>query len=397
MTELHPYHQTLYNDLFRLTETNEAFYFRDNIKDDITYRIFTYRLASYSDFLLPSALECRGIMFEMSHDVPIRLASMPMAKFFNYKENPLTMDVNFHGCRQIMYKMDGSLISTFLHKGEVYFKSKTALYSDHAIAAAAYAMSVVPEVNEDAETSLYDEFKVLEHFGYTINCEFTSPVYPFRIVVGYQETFLTVLNVRNRATGQYLTLDEVHCVLNYYYGNCNFRCITDHWIETIPVEDDYIDTFIASIDAMVGIEGFVIELQDGMLVKIKTDWYRALHHVKDSINCMRRLFEAVLEETTDDLRAMLYDDPASLTRINDMEVKVVHIHNSTVNNVERFYETHVHMDRKEYAIAGQKELTHMEFGLAMNKYVGKPVDYKATIKKNYKAFGIEDEVVETEE
>ena len=397
MTELHSCHKTLYDELLHLTATNEAFYFRDNIKDDVTYRIFTYRLASYTDFLLPSALECRGIMFEVANDLPVRLASRPMAKFFNYKENPLTMDIDFHGFQQIMYKMDGSLISTFQHKGEVFFKSKTALYSEHAIAATAYAMSVAPSVCADADTSLYDEFKVLERAGYTINCEFTSPDYPFRIVVGYQETKLTVLNVRNRESGKYLTLPEVHCILNYYYGNCNYRCITDHWIETIHVEDADIDTFVEAINGMVNIEGFVIQLDDGQLVKIKTDWYRALHHVKDSINCMRRLFEAVLEETTDDLRSMLYDDPISLNRINEMEVKVVHIYNSIVNNVERFYESHIHMDRKEYAIAGQKELTHMEFGLAMNKYVGKPVDYKATIKKNYKAFGIEDNVIETED
>ena len=397
MIELTEYHKTLYADLLHLIDTNEAFYFRDNIKDDVTYRIFTYRLASYSDFLLPGALECRGIMFELANDHPVRLASLPMAKFWNWKENPATTNLDFHNFKQIMHKLDGSLISTFQHKGIVYFKSKTALYSDHAKAATDYAISVVPDYSNNIQTSLYDEFKVIETAGHTVNCEFTSPHYPFRIVVGYQEPKLTILNVRHRGTGVYVTLDEVQNVLNLFYKNKNDRMITAHWIETVNVANDEIDDFINSIDAQTGIEGYVIQLHDGMLVKIKTDWYRALHHVKDSINCMRRLFEAVLEETTDDLRSMLYDDPVSLERINDMEIKVVHIYNSTIKNVESFYEDNVNLDRKDYAIKGQQILSHLEFGLAMNKYSGKIIDYKGIIKKNYKSFGIiEDEPELTE-
>ena len=82
----------LYNELLELTGTNEAFFFKDQVLDDITYRVFAYRLASYSDFLLPSALECRGIMFEMKDGNPIRLAAMPMEKFFN--DGEVNEDIN---------------------------------------------------------------------------------------------------------------------------------------------------------------------------------------------------------------------------------------------------------------------------------------------------------------
>ena len=59
---------------------------------------------------------------------------------------------------------------------------------------------------------------------------------------------------------------------------------------------------------MQNIEGYVIRLASGQRVKIKTAWYLALHHTKDSINSPRRLFEAVLEEATDDMRSLFYDD-----------------------------------------------------------------------------------------
>ena len=397
MSKLNDYHKQLYFELFHLTNTNEAFYFIDSIKDSITYRVFTYRLAPYSDFLLPSALECRGVMFEIYNDLPVRLASLPMSKFFNWKENPFTMNVDFHGVKQIMYKMDGSLISTYLHKGEVHFKSKTKLFSDYALAAFDYALNGALLNHNVSSTSLYDESRVLENAGYTINFEFTSPDYPFRIVVGYPETKLTVLNVRCRETGEYITASEVQNLLNEYYGYISERSIIQHWVETISICEDEIDSFINSICDMTGIEGFVIQLHNGQLIKIKTNWYLSLHRVKECVKYPRRLFESVLDEIVDDLRALFYDDPFVLARIDDMEIKTTHIYNSIVNNVELFYAENVNLSRKDYAIKAQTVLSHLEFGLAMNMYIGKPVEYKMIIKKNYKQFGITDEELEITE
>lgn len=81
----------LYEALMALT-ANEAFYHIDQTLDGFEYRIFNYRLASYTDFCAPNALEMRGIMFEMKDGQPIRLASRPPAKFFNYRE--VSSDIN---------------------------------------------------------------------------------------------------------------------------------------------------------------------------------------------------------------------------------------------------------------------------------------------------------------
>merc|ERR1712025_613624 len=97
-----------------------------------TYRIFNYQLASYAQFCMPNGLECRGHMFEIDENQkPIRLAALPMPKFFNIGENPFTQNLNFENVRQVMRKEDGSLISTFLDKNEeLAFKSKASLTSD---------------------------------------------------------------------------------------------------------------------------------------------------------------------------------------------------------------------------------------------------------------------------
>lgn len=97
---MNKYQLQMYNDLMNLVSNSDVFYFQDFEVDGHTYRIFNYRLASYTDFMQPSALECRGHMFEIvggdkcssQYDSPIRLATLPMQKFFNLNE--VSPDIN---------------------------------------------------------------------------------------------------------------------------------------------------------------------------------------------------------------------------------------------------------------------------------------------------------------
>ncbi len=61
------------------------------------------------------------------------------------------------------------------------------------------------------------------------------------------------------------------------------------------------------------------------------------------------------------------------------------------------YERNKDLSQKEYAIKGQAELTRMYFGLAMNKYTGRSVDYKAFLKKQWKKLGLKDKEEEINE
>lgn len=361
----------LYNELLELVWSNEAFFFKDQVLDDITYRVFAYRLASYSDFLLPSALECRGIMFEVKDGNPIRLAAMPMEKFFNISENPMTMDLDFNNIKQVMLKMDGSLMSTYIHKGELRIKSKTSLSSDHAINAMRWL-----DLPEQAEfkTELYR----ICCLGFTVNLEYTSPEPNMRIVIGYQEPRLTVLNIRSIFTGNYLQKED----LDFYEETRN------HWVDNIEVENG--TEFIESIANMTGIEGYVIQLNSGQHVKKKTTWYSVLHHTKESINNPRRLYECVLEEAIDDLRVMFADDAYSMKAIADMEIFVNGIYNHLVKRTETFYEENKDLDRKDFAIKGQQELDKKEFAIVMLIYTGKEFSYKELLKKWYDDFGLSD-------
>ena len=357
----------LYGDLITLTQTNEAFYHQDFVHDGVTYRIFNYRLSSYSDFLLPGALECRGTMFELYTDGrglvgACRLASRTMEKFFNLNENPLTMNLDLNEVVSVEEKADGSLVSTYMHKDELRLKSKGSLSSDQALDAMIYLHK-----HGDLEHVLC----TLASKDYTVNLEWCSP--NNRIVLGYLEPSLKILNVRHNVTGEYEDLA---------------MALKEYWVETMYVEDPV--AFVASIPAMTDLEGFVLRMKDGQRVKIKCDWYLSLHHAKDSINNPRRLFEAILDEGIDDLRSLFFADELAMRTIDEMQIKVDHVYNSMVKTVEDYYTTNKDLDRKSYAIKGKAELPQLCFGLAMFKYVGREVDYKAFIKGKWRDLGLKD-------
>lgn len=392
---MNTYQSTLYDQLMTLAETNEAFYFADRELGNQTYRLFNYRLASYTNFLLPGAVESRGIMFNVTDPEAIELVSMPMEKFWNLNENPATMDLDLSTAVEIELKADGSLISTYMHdigrpwphtECVLRLKTKGSIESDQCIAAMEY-------LDEDEN----DEFKIalmnMTKMGYTVNMEWCAP--DNRIVLGYMEPVLTVLNVRRMSDGEYVDIFKPSA-----FGNPLWNTIRDHYITSVDVEADTVSEFAAKIPDMVDIEGYVIRLASGQRVKVKTEWYLVQHRAKDSINSDRRLYEAVLAEATDDLRSMFHYDELICKRIGMMEEFVAKHYNHLVETVETFYENNKHLGkmtgdeaeaRKQYAIMGQKELDKMMFGLAMSKYLGRDVDYKDFMARHWKEYGLKDQ------
>lgn len=372
---------TLFTDLMALCESNEAFYFVDQKRDGVTYRVFTYRLASYTDFQNQNAIECRGHTFRLDNvmdngfsfdgEPEWVLASLPMQKFFNYGEHVgWGTEIDLGKIDLIMDKADGSLISTVEDaKGNWFLKSKTSFNSAQALAA-----------TELLKLPIYDGFRLslnmLTQGGYTVNMEYVSP--DNQIVIGYSEPRLIVLNVRHRTTGMYLS----HDILHHFFPL--------HLVETLPIPEDAA-TFMVEAEKLTGIEGFVICIGD-LWFKHKTEAYCILHHLKDSVNSPKRLWEACVNETADDLRALFKDDPISIGKIIDMEEKAAKIYNHVHKAVNSFYNENKHLDRKDYAIKGQSELAADGiFSLAMNLYIGREANVKEFLVKNYKKYGIRDE------
>lgn len=371
-------HCKLYSELMDLCIGDDTpFYYTDQTlrENDGFYRIFLYRLASYTDFLRPSALECRGSMFFIKDDT-IELASLPFKKFFNNLENPMTMELDFSIVDYIQDKMDGSLISTYSNPFNSGFrlKSKGSLHSDQAIDAMVWLIN-------GNNSNFWNFLNWMNEAGFTVNMEWTAP--HNRIVLPYEEKRLTVLGARDTNSFDEVDFDWLREEMREF--NCE-----DYLCETVDYGQDA-QEFIDRIPSMQNIEGYVVTLKDGQKVKIKTDWYVALHRSKDSVNSAKALFECVVNEAHDDLRGLFPDDKWLNDRINLMESKVREIYNDVISKVDNFYNENGSLDRKDYAILGQQQLPRLYFSLAMNKYLGKDIDYQEWMLKHWKDFGITDD------
>lgn len=379
----------VYVDLMNLVSNDEAFFFKDFPFEGRVYRIFNYRLASWTSFQAPSALNARGIMYDVTDEANAQLVSLPPAKFFNYEEGGVDHTVGILGDK--MVKMDGSLISTYLHNGSLYLKSKGSLFSEQATAA-------MKLLNSAEHAKFKDELTRLAQMGYTISMEYTSP--ENRIVVPYQNEELTVLSIRAHEDGENFFASKLKNKLVALGG---FETVVAHLVsfESLHAQQVEQNTFVNEVRQEQDGEGYVVEIvvneKTSYLVKVKNLKYIALHQTKDSVNSPKKLFEAIIEEASDDLRAMFAGDEYVLNKIKEMEDHVQPIFNHIIKTVEEFYEQNKALSRKDYAIKAQKEAPQF-MGLIMNLYVGKKNNYKEFAKKMRKElFGVTDAEPEVEE
>lgn len=378
----------LYNNLQNLVKNNETFYDKVFEMDGGVYIIYNYRLASWGDFDNPGAKSARGIMFEIDENRNfLRVASLPPDKFFNYEEGNVNHKKFKMGDK--MVKMDGSLISTYIHKNELLLKSKTSLNSSQAVDAMNFL---------NKNKTLKNELCLLAKKG-TVNLEFTAPQH--RIVIPYQEEKLTVLSYRLHKNGHNFFASNLKKILEDNNLNESLKNLVH--FDTLKDKNINQDEFLKAVHQEQTGEGYVIEMlnpennEENYLVKIKNLKYIALHHTKDSIKSSKRLFEAVIEESTDDLRLMFADDNFSLDRIEEMEAKVRPIYNHMINTVEKFNLENKNLLQKEFALKAKKE-EPVFFSLIMNHYNGKNNDYKTYAKKHMEdIFKVKSEIIDNDE
>ncbi len=347
---------TLFDNLMALSDS-EAFYSVDQVgPDGALYRIFTYRLASYTDFMRPDALESRGIMFRCNGG-PWELVSRPPEKFFNMGENPLTIGLDYSKVQLSMVKEDGSLISTYLDvNGALRLKTKASLHSAQALAAMQW-------LERQAEFKTF--ITEAEQKGWTVNCEWTSPLN--RIVVPYQRDNLIVLNARHRVTGEYMEYGEL---LDWFGGQVVPQL-------NVPVEE------VAKLAQGEGIVVFFGNEAYPRLVKVKAEAYLALHKLKDGVNQPNALFDAVVLEAVDDLKASFADDLIVQKMIAEMEKLVTPAYNHFAAIVEKAtVSAKQQPDRKGYALEAMRVTNELlpdgqakaAFGCCMNSYIGRTVN-----------------------
>ena len=365
---MNTYQQTLYADLMGLCQNSDAFYYVDQTLNDQMFRIFSYRLASYTEFQQRNAIECRGHSFRIdAAGNAIELASLPMQKFWNDGENPNTMDLDYskHNIDSIMDKLDGSLISTVKTLSGMRLKSKTSLNS-------VQAKDAWELLNTEDYTALRQYCATMASLGYTVNMEYCAPTNV--IVIIHNEPSLRVLNVRRHSDGQYVSRKDILKMVPMQFV-----------VQALDIPDDS-EQFVKSIADMTGIEGYIIVLKNGLFVKHKTVQYVNMHHIVSNLNSPKRLYELIVTETTDDVIPLIKENTYLMNMLEVSTKNIRHVMVNMMNTVDTFYEQNKALDRKSFAILGLDQLSRHEFNLAMMKYVGKSIDYKEFMVKNYDLF-----------
>merc|ERR1712226_615729 len=367
------YQQTLYSDLMALCNgfdrKRRIFFYKDHAHQGSIYRIFSYQLASYAQFKLPNALECRGHMFEInSSGRAVRLASLPVEKFFNISENPFTQELDFENPMLVMRKEDGSLISTYLHGEVLSFKSKASLTSSQVVDTNKF-------IRKPENVEFRRQLLKLEREGYTINLEYTAP--DNRIVLSYEKPALTVLSIRNRQDGTYLQYEKL--------DPDEFGEIRARFVEKVGEEvTSDMSRFLTEYKKETGIEGYVIQLATGQFCKAKTEWYFNLHHIRGNLEG-EKLFNCVLDATSDDIKAVFADDVGIFTYIEGYEETVIELLTGLQDTIDSFYEENSGLVRKNYYAKAANELERWQVNLAMTRLKGEIDDdlWKNYLKKSW--------------
>ncbi len=346
--------KNLFESLMNLQSLSDAFYFSDqeiDINDaKYTVRSFTYRLATCTDFKLPNALDSRGTSFFCKSDKVDNLDDWKIfarsyRKFFNLGENISVRDyIKSAVPVKSFQKLDGSLIMFGIIDGEIIAKSKTSLNSDQAKIAQDLVNS-----NAILKENILKELNA----NRTPIFELVGPSNV--IVLRYPKDELVYLGSVNNLTGTESPSD-----------NQNFNCAESYsftWDELLEIKET----------SKPKIEGFVVYTSKAEFVKVKVNSYVELHHLKDSVSNIKSLCSLILDDNLDDLLGSFRDDEETIKYILYAQEEIAKRFNALQKGTELIYNEDKHLSRKDYAI---KNKSRFNFGLLMDLYLGKKVNYK---------------------
>jgi RNA ligase len=316
--------------------------------------------------------ECRGITFDTSTG---RVVARTLHKFQNVGENESTQPdlIPWNRIVRVMDKRDGSMITpVLLADGSIACKTKKTFTSAEALAANEF-------LKADPEKFLW-VLKMLQN-GYTPTFEWTSPRFP--IVLTYDKDELTLLQIRDNTTGNYVVELDRH-----FGDDCPFPTVENvlGLFSEAKVTDAGIENLVSwemlkrAAETRTGVEGWIIQADDGQMWKIKTKWYCDLHH-SVTFTRYRDVARVVLEDKSDDLKAAFAMTGRSIQPIVDIENRI----NRELNIIQTAVELHAGNGRvlertaKDMALALRE---HALFGLIMRAFRGQEVDYREWYVKN---------------
>jgi hypothetical protein len=150
-------------------------------------------------------------------------------------------------------------------------------------------------------------------------------------------------------------------------------------IPTVKKYEKTWEELMHDVEHAVGIEGYVLVLQDGRRVKLKTKWYLQQHRLMTELR-ERDVAEAVVDETLDDIKSQMTSADISLDEIELIETRVAEEIASLRDQVSHIIWAQSDKSVKEVAIEMKG---HPLFSLIMSEKRGKEADYTGFWKRNF--------------
>ena len=287
------YYLPTYEECREICDANDNFLFFEMKMelDGYNISIFNYRLATPQNFKNPivgkniSANELRGLTFVFDSDGKLWKRFLLLDKFWNMNQSECSMYSvlkNFK-IKSIYSKEDGSIASFIqLPNGKIYGRSKTSFISEQAI-----------EVQK-----IYDNWPNIKKFVNWCLSNDIIPIFEYvaptnRIVVPYANTDLILLRMRDNNTGEYLNIDDYTDLLDGISVAENIKDLT-------------LDDLVELKSVVTGREGWIVQFENGKMVKLKSEWYSSLHGLYTmELERENTLISLIINETIDDVLSQL--------------------------------------------------------------------------------------------
>lgn len=328
-----------------------------------------YNISDRNTFKDPLACEARGITFDKETG---NIIGRPLHKFFNLgeREDTLKNNVNFSDIFSIWDKIDGTMISLHRVNGNLAVKTKKSFLSNEAKRATQFLskpenQNILKFCNE-----LVDEF--------TPVFEFTDP--ENTIVISHKKMDVVLLHVRHIKTGSYIPYNDPD--LTALVEKYNVKRLSPLNLKQTEKGTLDIDFVLEDLKVIEGIEGYVMQFNDGRMIKIKSDWYNAQHRAEAGLR-ERDVVKMFLDGTLDDVKGALKTDGYDITKLESIESNVL----AELNKMETYITEKVELlkglDMKSAALKINNEMPNNPLnGFVLISLRGKEPDLMTYFERN---------------
>lgn len=313
------------------------------------YTVFNYMVAHTDSFDCPIRRECRGLIFDHKGKV----LSRRFHKFFNLgeKEETFPENIDWNSSHVLLDKLDGSMITPLVF-GDL-----------NPVVRWATKMGIT-----DIGETVFNKFNQRNYVNFALTCHNAgwTPIFEYvspnnRIVLPYKEDNLVLLAMRHNIKGTYLIPSALRIEAQAFQ---------------IPVVQTYSGYSIDDVKDKTDIEGIVVRFDTGHMVKVKTDWYVAIHKAKENLLFEKNVLKLILEEKLDDILPHLMEDDRK--RVEQYQKEVLESIEYTVFLVQEILTRCAvqSISRKDFALKHMQSVGKFVSSLVFHCWDNTDMEYK---------------------